>query len=142
MQGIVKDTTRDDEMIDRLLDFKAFVDSALPQAFATDAPPKPPAKSTPSAGRRAPRPASPVKNPARNNENSATEKVPNQKFVYAATDAFQTGFRARKNKPAEMIAKHIDRAMRKGQRGASDAEFSKTLDAILVLYRFTQGMVS
>lgn len=66
--------------------------------------------------------------------------VPNKEFQYAAIDGFQTGFRARKNKPAEMIAKYLDKAMRKGQGEASDEQFAKGLDAALAIYRFTNGL--
>ncbi|KAI0041999.1 Cullin-domain-containing protein [Auriscalpium vulgare] len=65
------------------------------------------------------------------------EGRPRKDFEYALIDAFATGFKARRNKPAEMIAKHVDRMMRKGQRGASDVEFQAQLDDALVLYRFT-----
>ena len=68
---------------------------------------------------------------------SSAYKTPNKDFGYALIDAFTHGFKARRNKPAEMIAKHIDKLMRKGQRGASDAEFEAQLDANLGLYRFT-----
>ncbi|KAI5997757.1 hypothetical protein EDC04DRAFT_2909505 [Pisolithus marmoratus] len=44
-------------------------------------------------------------------------KQPNPKFL---TDAFTYGFKARKNKPAELLAKHLDRLMRRGQRDTSD----------------------
>ncbi|KAI0059900.1 Cullin-4B [Artomyces pyxidatus] len=63
---------------------------------------------------------------------------PQKDLGYALTDAFSTGFKARPTKPAEMIAKHVDRLMRKGQRGASDEEFEAQLDAALALYRFTE----
>ncbi|KAI6146691.1 Cullin-4B [Pisolithus tinctorius] len=64
-------------------------------------------------------------------------KQPNREFSYALTDAFAYGFKARKNKPAELIAKHLDRLMRRGQRDMSDAEFDKLLDSVLGLYRYT-----
>ncbi|EJT98897.1 hypothetical protein DACRYDRAFT_56322 [Dacryopinax primogenitus] len=53
-------------------------------------------------------------------------------------DAFEKGFALRVKKPAEMIAKYIDQAMRKGQRSATDEEFEKLLDEALGLYRFTK----
>lgn len=96
--GIVRDKEHDEDMVDRLLEFKAFADGAVPKAFGSD-----------------------------------------RTFRSAATDAFMTGFRVRNNKPAEMIAKYLDREMRRGQKEASDEEFSKKLDALLALYRFTQG---
>lgn len=61
----------------------------------------------------------------------------NQDFSYGLIDAFTKGFKARRNKPAEQIAKHVDRLMRHGQRGVSDAAFEALLDAALALYRFT-----
>ncbi|KZO99773.1 Cullin-domain-containing protein [Calocera viscosa TUFC12733] len=53
-------------------------------------------------------------------------------------DAFEKGFAGRVKKPAEMIAKYIDQAMRKGQRSASDEEFNRLLNEALGLYRFTK----
>ncbi|KAI5992563.1 Cullin family-domain-containing protein [Pisolithus marmoratus] len=64
-------------------------------------------------------------------------KQPNREFSYALTDAFAYGFKARKNKPAELIAKHLDRLMRRGQRDTSDVEFEQLLDSVLGLYRYT-----
>lgn len=61
----------------------------------------------------------------------------NQDFAYALIDAFAKGFKARRNKPAELIAKHVDKLMRHGQRGMSDTAFEALLDAALALYRFT-----
>jgi cullin 4 len=58
-------------------------------------------------------------------------------FQYALQDAFSSGFKERHNKPAEMIAHHIDQLMRKGQGSASDETFNEQLDAALALYRFT-----
>ncbi|THH15298.1 hypothetical protein EW146_g5163 [Bondarzewia mesenterica] len=112
VRSIVQDSARDEEMVDRLLEFKAFADRALHRAFAD-----PVVSAAPST--------------------SDVKKQPNKDFGYALIDAFTVGFKARRNKPAEMIAKHIDRLMRKGQRGASDAEFEAQLDAVLALYRFT-----
>ncbi|KAI6152900.1 Cullin family-domain-containing protein, partial [Pisolithus thermaeus] len=64
-------------------------------------------------------------------------KQPNREFSYALTDAFAYGFKARKNKPAELIAKHLDRLMRRGQRDMSDVDFDQLLDSVLGLYRYT-----
>lgn len=112
VKAVVRDAARDDDMVDRLLKLKAFLDRALQDAFAD-----PVVSAAPST--------------------SALARTPNRDFGYAVTDAFGVGFKARRNKPAEMIAKHVDRMMRKGQRGATDAEFAAQLDAALALYRFT-----
>ncbi|KAJ8589085.1 Cullin-domain-containing protein [Rhizopogon salebrosus TDB-379] len=102
VQDNVKDASKDDDMVDRLLQFKSFADIVLNEAFL---------------------------DPSTNQTN--------QDFAYALIDAFAKGFKARRNKPAELIAKHVDRLMRHGQRGMSDAAFEALLDAALALYRFT-----
>jgi cullin-4 len=58
-------------------------------------------------------------------------------FQYALQDAFSDGFKKRRNKPAEMVARHIDKLMCKGQGSTSDELFNEQLDAALALYRFT-----
>lgn len=123
MQLIVKDTTGDDTMIQRLLDFHAKADSAIKECFLEE----------------------PVQITVDQSESTSTagstsalpKKRPNQEFVYALSDAFAVGFRARRNKPAEMIARHLDKLMRNGQGAMSDAEFDSLLDSALGLYRFT-----
>lgn len=118
------DTAQDDSMVDRLLSLKRFIDQLISVAFTKD---------TVAVFYEG--------NQSNINENntSATRRRPasNREFEYAAIDAFSSGFKSRKNKPAEMIAKHLDRAMRKGQRGKKDEDFQAELDAVLGLYRFT-----
>ncbi|KAH9983287.1 Cullin-4B [Russula compacta] len=58
-------------------------------------------------------------------------------YQYALHDAFTDGFKKRRNKPAEMIAHHMDRLLRKGQGSAGDEAFAGQLNAALALYRFT-----
>ncbi|KAF9229789.1 Cullin-domain-containing protein [Gyrodon lividus] len=58
-------------------------------------------------------------------------------FSYAHTDAFSCGFKARRNKPAELIARHLDKLMRRGQRDTSDEEWEALLERVLALYRYT-----
>jgi cullin 4 len=106
VQNIVQDVSLDDDMVQRLLDFKTVADATLITAFTDNASEK---------------------------ENST---YPTQ-FYYALIDAFQTGFRARRNKPAEMIAKYMDSALREPTIDASNQEFEKRVDAALALYRFT-----
>jgi cullin-4 len=103
-------------MVQRLLDFKSFAESTLPTAFADEV-------EAPLIGT--------------SEQGATSQKLPNKDFSYALIDAFQTGFKARRNKPAEMIAKYLDKAMRKGQKDASDAAFEALLDSALGLYRFT-----
>ncbi|GBE81488.1 hypothetical protein SCP_0312170 [Sparassis crispa] len=117
IRKIVNDVEHDEEMMDRLLDFKVFADKLLENAFVT--------REEPSAASKA------------STSTAVPENGRNMVFLYALTDAFETGFKARRNKPAEMIAKYLDRAMRKGQKGKKDEDFQAELDAALALYRYT-----
>ncbi|KAH9920321.1 Cullin-4B [Fomitopsis serialis] len=130
VKGIVKDKERDEEMVQRLLDFKAFCDKLCADAFVNIV-----KEGFTDTSKLA---ASPAK--AGSSSKAAvptTRKDLNKDFSYAVIDAFALGFKARRNKPAEMVAKYIDRAMRKGQKGKRDEEFQAELDAALGLYRFT-----
>ncbi|PPQ84539.1 hypothetical protein CVT25_007609 [Psilocybe cyanescens] len=122
---IVKDVDRDDDMVQRLLDFKELADQAVAHAFLAE---KVEVASTNSSDV----PPTPIASVS-----ELPSKQPDQQFLYALTDAFTTGFKTRRSKPAEMIAKYVDKAMRKGQGKASDAEFQDLLDKVLALYRYT-----
>lgn len=111
-------------MVQRLLEFKALVDKAVKSAFVREKDTLPTAATGSSI--------SPV---ASTSEVSA--KLPDKDFTYALTNAFATGFKVRRNKPAEMIARYIDKAMRKGQGSMTDADFQALLDSALAIYRFT-----
>lgn len=67
----------------------------------------------------------------------STACTPNAKYKQAIHEGFRTGFQKRRNKPAEMIARYLDRVMRKGQQGTTDQAFHKLLDEALALYRYT-----
>jgi len=121
VQTIVKDKANDEDMVQRLLDFKSLADSAVHISFLDDkinvhgAPPPTPSSTS-----------------------AAPPRTPNPDFTYALTDAFTLGFKARRNKPAEMIAKYVDKAMRRGQGATTDAVYEALLDAVLGLYRYTE----
>lgn len=127
---IVKDTEYEDKMVERLLKFKAFSDKLVAEVFVDELPAASQERSSfgPSTS------AVPMDVDV---DSASPKKVANQEFAYALIDAFQQGFRARRNKPAEMIAKYLDKAMRRGQKGKADAVFNAELDAALALYRFT-----
>jgi cullin-4 len=120
VQKIVSDPVLDDDMINRLLDLKSFVDEVIDNAFAD---------LDPTTSKEGSKPTF---------KNIVTPTKPHKDFVYAASDAFTAGFAARPSKPAELLARHLDRALRKGQREASDAEFARYLDNVLGLYKFTK----
>ena len=122
--NIVKDSDHDDDMVKRLLDFKALANEVISTCFLCEKTVI--AKST-----------SDVNSKLKPSTSQIPVKQPDQDFVYAMTDSFAMGFKARRSKPAEMIAKHLDKAMRKGQGKSSDAEFQDVLDKALALYRFT-----
>jgi cullin-4 len=114
-------------MVQHLLDFKALADAAITSSFLCE---KQVVKRTTS---------NKFGNPSTSPQSSSQipPKQPDQEFIYALTDAFTMGFKVRRAKPAEMIAKYLDKAMRKGQGKASDIEFLDMLNKVLALYRFT-----
>ncbi|KAJ7770835.1 Cullin family-domain-containing protein [Mycena maculata] len=123
VQSIVKNTAADDTMMERLLDFQAIAESAIKKCFLEE-----PVHITVDESEPTAEAAS---------TSTLPQKRPNQEFIYALSDAFTVGFRARRNKPAEMIARHLDKLMRKGQGAMSDAQFDALLNSALGLYRFT-----
>lgn len=114
---------KDEEMVSRLLVLKADCDKVVTKAFVDLTATVRPTPSRPSTSTTVDMPA--------------YEKVPNREFAYAVRDAFTEGFKARRTKPAEMIAKHIDKEMRRGQKSAKDQDFLGGLETVLELYRFT-----
>uniref|UniRef100_A0A3Q3VUS0 Cullin family profile domain-containing protein n=1 Tax=Mola mola TaxID=94237 RepID=A0A3Q3VUS0_MOLML len=60
----------------------------------------------------------------------------NDKFVNAMKEAFETFINKRPNKPAELIAKHVDSKLRAGNKEATDEELEKMLDKIMIIFRF------
>ena len=116
---IVTDLPRDGDMVERLLNFKAFAEKAANTAFVDYTPSSTNGTST------------------SHNAPQQYKATPNVEYDYAIRDGFQAGFSKRRNKPAEMIAKYLDRAMRKGQKSATDTEFMTLLEKVLRLYRFT-----
>ncbi|KAL0950552.1 hypothetical protein HGRIS_007358 [Hohenbuehelia grisea] len=119
VRRIVQDAAEDDRMVQRLLDFKAAADTAVKNAFL-DVPTADMASTAASTS-------------------AAAEDAhkPNQDFVYALERGFRTGFKARRIRPAELIAKYLDKAMRRGQGASTDDTFQALLDSVLALYRFT-----
>ncbi|KAG6890869.1 hypothetical protein C0992_012005 [Termitomyces sp. T32_za158] len=111
VQDCVKDDKDDDKMVDRLLDFKRLADNVITTVYLDE-------KASPSS--------------------SVVTTQTNNDFIYALGDAFTLGFKMRRNKPSEMIAKYLDRVMRKGQGASTDAEFEAVLDSALALYRYTE----
>jgi len=122
----VKDTDHDDDMVQRLLEFKALADQAISSCFLCEQ--KVVLKSTSDVVNSKPKPST----------SELPAEKPDKNFVDAITGAFAMGFKARRLKPAEMIAKYLDKAMRKGQGKSSNAEFQDILDKALRLYRFTE----
>lgn len=124
VKSIVTDKEHDDDMVETLLKFKHFADSLVHDTFAnTDT-----SSSDPDIKMESSSSSNPIAPPT---------KHPNQLFLYALSDAFRRGFKHRRNKPAELLAKHVDKAMRKGQQGRKDEDFQAELDRVLALYRFT-----
>ncbi|KAL0068060.1 hypothetical protein AAF712_004964 [Marasmius tenuissimus] len=112
VKSIVLDTEA--TMVDNLLSNKALGETTIKTAFLiTPVPEAAASTSTPPS------------------------KKPDEDFVHALNDAFSTGFKACRKKPAEALAKHLDKVLRKGQGGQSDAEYTAILDSVLALYRYS-----
>ncbi|KAJ7225886.1 Cullin-4B [Mycena pura] len=124
VQTIVQDQAADDTMVQRLLDCHALARSTIDACFLREPVyvPETQSQASSKAGSTSMVPA----------------KLPKQEFVYALSDAFAMGFKVRRNKPAEMIARHLDKLMRKGQGAMSDVAFNALLERALRLYRFTE----
>uniref|UniRef100_A0A7S2RUN5 Cullin-4 n=1 Tax=Mucochytrium quahogii TaxID=96639 RepID=A0A7S2RUN5_9STRA len=61
----------------------------------------------------------------------------NEDFERTIRDAFEAFINSRENRPAELIAKYIDRQLRSGSKGVSGEEEVETLlDKVVVLFRF------
>ncbi|KAL0564671.1 hypothetical protein V5O48_017372 [Marasmius crinis-equi] len=113
VKRIVQDTEA--SMVEDLLNTKALAETAINTAFLVEATPEAivPSTSTPPP------------------------KKPDEIFVHALNDAFSTGFKARRKKPAEALAKHLDKVLRKGQGDQTDAQYKTILDSVLSLYRYS-----
>ncbi|MEE6470618.1 hypothetical protein FKM82_009015 [Ascaphus truei] len=63
----------------------------------------------------------------------------NEKFVNMMKESFETFINRRANKPAELIAKHVDSKLRSGNKEATDEELERMLDKIMIIFRFIHG---
>lgn len=63
----------------------------------------------------------------------------NEKFYITLKEAFEHFINCRTNKPAELIAKYIDNKLRIGNKESTEEELEKTLDKLMVLFRFIYG---
>lgn len=63
----------------------------------------------------------------------------NEKFGNSLKEAFETFINQRPNKPAELIAKFVDSKLRSGNKESTEEELERTLDKIMVLFRFIHG---
>ncbi|KAF8308596.1 hypothetical protein DL93DRAFT_2063738 [Clavulina sp. PMI_390] len=105
---MINDEKQDGTMIERLLEYKAFVGRIVVEAFTPTTP-----SSVPQAAPGSPNP-----------------------FNVAVRVAFTAALATRGRRPSELLAKYLDAEMRKGQQGSSDLEFRKKVDAAIGLYGF------
>jgi len=130
VKSIVKDPSQDENMVHRLLDLKASAEGAINTCFVDSSPGGTVDNVEPAS------PKSPTLSPlASTSTLPPLVRVPNKDFSYALADALTQGFKARRSKPAEMIARYLDKAMRKGQGVQSSGEYQANLERALELYR-------
>ena len=62
-------------------------------------------------------------------------------FTRAVKDAFESTINTRQNRPAELLAKHIDARMRGGgsSKGLGEDELEAEFDQVIVLFRYVHG---
>lgn len=63
----------------------------------------------------------------------------NEKFINSMKESFETFINKRPNKPAELIAKHVDSKLRAGNKESTDEELERILDKIMIIFRFIHG---
>ncbi|KAJ4460321.1 putative ABC transporter F family member 1 [Paratrimastix pyriformis] len=63
----------------------------------------------------------------------------NERFEAALRDAFEFFVNTRKNRPAELVAKFIDKVLRSGNKTMTDEEMEDHLDQALILFRCISG---
>jgi len=63
----------------------------------------------------------------------------NEMFHRTIKEGFEYFINKRENKPAELIAKFIDQILRTGNKSYSEGELEKTLDQVVILFRFVEG---
>ncbi|KAK7469322.1 hypothetical protein VKT23_003803 [Stygiomarasmius scandens] len=130
VKSIVKDPSQDENMVQRLLDLKASAEGAINTCFVDSSPGGTGDNAEPAS------PKSPTLSPlASTSMLPPLVRIPNKDFSYALADALTQGFKARRSKPAEMIARYLDKAMRKGQGAQSSGEYQANLERALELYR-------
>ena len=62
-----------------------------------------------------------------------------EKFSNTLKESFGSFMNRRQNKPAELIARFIDKMLKAGTKEVSEEELESTLDQVLVLFRFIHG---
>jgi len=65
----------------------------------------------------------------------------NEKFINLMKESFETFINKRPNKPAELIAKHVDSKLRAGNKEATDEELERILDKVMIIFRFIHGKI-
>jgi cullin 4 len=63
----------------------------------------------------------------------------NESYANTIKESFEKFINKRHNKPAELIAKHVD-ALLRTSKGITEEETEAVLDQCLVLFRYIQGM--
>ncbi|EIN13362.1 Cullin-4B [Punctularia strigosozonata HHB-11173 SS5] len=113
VQRIVLDTEHDADMVPKLVALHGFCKKLLEDAFVD--------YTSPSTG----------------TSDAPPMKRMNRAFFDALKDAFGSGFKARRSKPAEMIAKELDKAMKRGKKDMTEQDFERNVEEVLELCRYT-----
>ena len=63
----------------------------------------------------------------------------NDDLLHAFKEGFEAFINTRQNKPAELMAKFLDKKLKSGQKGFSDEEMEALLDNVMAIFRCIQG---
>eukprot|EP00479_Gromia_sphaerica_P014893 TRINITY_DN91_c0_g2_i1.p1 TRINITY_DN91_c0_g2~~TRINITY_DN91_c0_g2_i1.p1 ORF type:complete len:402 (-),score=86.88 TRINITY_DN91_c0_g2_i1:108-1313(-) len=63
----------------------------------------------------------------------------NEEFKYALKSSFEAFINQRQNRPAEMIAKFLDRQLKQGNKGPSEEELEDLLKHVLIIFQYIHG---
>lgn len=119
---LISDPSNDSHMVESLLELKAFCENTINSLAAAD-------ESATPHDRRV------------RSEIYGSVSLPEDSRLGLHTDCrdgFKAGVETRQAVPAELIAKHLDQVMRKGQASMSDQAFETLLENIVDLVTFTK----
>lgn len=124
VNGIFTDGRPDDQRVSALLTQRRNYFATLNEAFYDEAPILRPISSPP------PDPSQKIRN---------AERVPNRELYIAVQDGIREGVKVNPDKFAELLAKHLHKALLRGPKGQDAKDYRADLETLLSLLGFTDS---